>query len=234
MVTRNRADDGSPSANKKKCDPPDLKWGLSEHKQNTMTAALYTPYHLVPGGGERYLLTFAKSMQSMAYKVSIFVDPGNPVTTREGVAKLAEVMGIQLQPVEVYFRHLSPWNSNKFGVFMSLGNSKFPQVRGIGHVNIYMCQFPFDLARPATPSELQNWQTYDRVIVNSRFTYTWYNKVVTKTVQIRDLHIFPEIQVVYPPVPQLSMHESRRFDKSDHSIVLLGRFFAGRQSKVRN
>ena len=53
---------------------------------------------------------------------------------------------------------------------MLLGNEKLPVLMGLGHVNMYMCQFPFDLDRPAQPQHVKAFSTYDYVLLNSEFT----------------------------------------------------------------
>ena len=45
------------------------------------------------------------------------------------------------------------------------------QVRAIGFVNIYMCQFPFDLDAYASDEELSSLSGYDYVLLNSQFSY---------------------------------------------------------------
>lgn len=60
--------------------------------------------------------------------------------------------------------------SDHYTYFLHLGNSKHPFVRGLGLVNLFMCQFPFDLNLPMEPSDRALLATYDIVLVNSQFT----------------------------------------------------------------
>ena len=56
---------------------------------------------------------------------------------------------------------------------MSLGNDKLPTFAGLGHVSMYMCQFPFDLGRPTRPGTVKALASYDYVLLNSEFTDRW-------------------------------------------------------------
>ena len=60
-----------------------------------------------------------------------------------------------------------------YSLFMSLGNDKLPTFAGLGHVSMYMCQFPFDLGRPTRPGTVKALASYDYVLLNSEFTDGW-------------------------------------------------------------
>lgn len=60
--------------------------------------------------------------------------------------------------------------SGHYTYFMHLGNSKHPYVMGLGLVNLFMCQFPFDLDLPMEPRDRALLATYDTVLVNSQFS----------------------------------------------------------------
>ena len=63
-----------------------------------------------------------------------------------------------------------------------MGNTKYPQFQAIGKFNIYMCQFPFDLKPSASQTDYKHglWNTFDKVLVNGKFTWNWYTRVVTQ------------------------------------------------------
>jgi hypothetical protein len=60
-----------------------------------------------------------------------------------------------------------------YSLFMSLGNDKLPTFAGLGHVSMYMCQFPFDLGSPTRPGTVKALASYDYVLLNSEFTDRW-------------------------------------------------------------
>ena len=57
-------------------------------------SAVATPYNLIPGGGERYLLSMAKAMQLMGEHVDIIVYPGNSCATVQCVKGTAEAVRV--------------------------------------------------------------------------------------------------------------------------------------------
>ena len=59
---------------------------------------------------------------------------------------------------------------NVYSAFLLLGNEKYPQWAGLGHVNFYMCQFPFDLDRATGPAQQRALASYDYVFLNSQFS----------------------------------------------------------------
>lgn len=63
--------------------------------------------------------------------------------------------------------------NTQYSLFFLLGNEKYPTVEGIGLVNFYMCQFPFDLNRTVSTGYRTALASYDYVLLNSRFSYHW-------------------------------------------------------------
>lgn len=123
----------------------------------------------------------------------------------------------------------------KYSAFMSLGNGKIAHVQGIGHVNFYMCQFPFDLDRLMMPIEWHVMSSYDYVLLNSEFTYQWYSLFSMPYLRATTRHygLTPQVVVLHPPVQPFQLKSTATPTDRKH-IVLLGRFFHGRQSKARS
>jgi hypothetical protein len=222
------------------CITPLLNWTTSENprKRSQGTAALYTPYALLPGGGERYLLTFGKALIMQGYNIKLLMKNDNPTQTLAGVRDLCQQMQIDLPAFDLQIVEVGGgkiFDPPEIELFFALGNEKFPQVEGIGHINIYMCQFPFDLDRGPDAYEIKNLFSYDNIILNSIFTFSWYNKYLWKHIQNAHYSQLPAIDVLYPPVPvadQSLRCLSCKSTRLEVTIILLGRFFAGRQSKV--
>lgn len=218
------------------CSFEPLEWIEIENRDKSGIGAIFTPYPLLPGGGERYLLTFAKALQERGLQVHFLVEEGNPVTTGVALSRLSEQMGIDVKPMSVFVVHrdfgfIKNYQS-KYDVFLSMGNEKMPQVAGIGYVNFYMCQFPFDLDKLSQDYEIRNLLTYDYVLLNSQFTFGWYNEYLAGSLNISLYSSrLPEITVLYPPVPlRRAIPRDTPVPRKVH-IILLGRFFEGRQSK---
>ena len=149
---------------------------------------------------------------------------------------------------------------DRYDLYFMMGNTKYPQFQAIGKFNIYMCQFPFDLKPSASQTDYKHglWNTFDKVLVNSKFTLNWYTRVMRTGVNRglnRGLYYshFPTVNILYPPVEPfkaLSQHRSSNASARDTSeqaekrtelikvtkakvryISVFGRFFRGRQSK---
>lgn len=151
---------------------------------------------------------------------------------------------------------------DRYDIYMMMGNTKYPQFQAIGKFNIYMCQFPFDLKPSASQTDYKHglWNTFDKVLVNSKFTWNWYTRVMRTGINRglnRGLYYshFPTVNILYPPVEPfkvLSMHRSKEMSMSKAAdqqltgernelikvtkaktryISVFGRFFRGRQSK---
>ena len=58
-------------------------------------SAVYTPYHLTPGGGERVVLNFVQKIQYFTGQhVDLVVNPGNACTQLACVQSLAGRLGV--------------------------------------------------------------------------------------------------------------------------------------------
>lgn len=236
-------------------------------------AAMFTPYHLTPGGGERYILSSALVMQDLGYFVTIMVPHDATVRTISQLKETTKALRISLDysrlNLEVVrvnhdnsLSHLNGRRITKFDqydVFYLLGNSKLPFIRPVGSkFNIYMCQFPFDYLSPDKESHLDLFSEYDSVLLNSRFTHSWYAKSAVPSFQslVEKGLTTPTVSILFPPVEPFpavwreaatahndsitristsSIGSLIPFHERDASgtfnIVMLGRFFTGRQSK---
>ncbi|KAG1661594.1 hypothetical protein FOA52_000769 [Chlamydomonas sp. UWO 241] len=208
-------------------------WTNFNARRDGKQSAVFTPYHITPGGGEKYLLSAVRAMQSMGHFVTVYVRPGNLCTSITDLMQTAEFLRVPLDPTNI---ELTLWNDQNLAaqpavdVFFVLGNEKYPQVRGIGMVNIFMCQFPFDLDRPMPPHFAAHLGGFQFVVLNSFFSFGWYNRLLEPWIVQQSHHggLVPEVQVLYPPVSLMPLTTSVSPRKH---IVLLGRFFQGRQSK---
>ena len=84
--------------------------------------------------------------------------------------------------------------------------------------------------------QFSNLGSYNLVILNSRYTYDWYNEFISSAVaKMKDLAMpTPHRLVVYPPVtllePEADLHDVSKTMRAA-SIILTGRFFDDVQGK---
>lgn len=230
--------------------------------------AMFTPYALVPGGGEKYFLSSAAVFQNSGYAVDILVRSDNPCRSLMELMILAQSLRVDLNPVNLRIRVVKTENFSivspklpvkYYSVFYLLGNEKFPQIRGIGtHMNIYMCQFPFDMYDEGPQLVYRNLASYQLVILNSQYTLSWYSHLIQPAVdrmfnENNEIIAIPTVKVLHPPVSTftfpivsvyglvfgsplvyMSKNVSLSSNRGVSSIVMLGRFFEGRQNKGHN
>jgi GT2 family glycosyltransferase/glycosyltransferase involved in cell wall biosynthesis len=189
----------------------------SSNAEPARTAALYTPFWLTPGGGESYLLTLA-AILAARYKVSI-VTPHRYSNLR--LRNLGGELGIDLSAVllmtEKEFLQIdSPQ------LLVTMGNQILPAIDGRGKLNIYLCQFPFQI--DATHVHAQ------RSLLNNYRTIMVYSDYVRAHVYagLSAHHLPPKpITVVHPPVQQIAGTATIK----KNMILSVGRFFAPGHSK---
>jgi len=180
------------------------------------TVVIYTPFDLVFGGGEKYILSVAH-----AYSISGFrtILATRASYSRVRLMALGLDFGLDLGLVE-----LSTLDEVRYPVdiFITMGNEVFPPVEPIGKMNIHHCQFPF-------PSESQSKERVSRlnridyVVVNSEYTKGHYLQAA-KSVGFNDL----KVVVISPPISDLPVIE---IEKNQHQILSVGRFFVHGHSK---
>ena len=128
------------------------------------TAAVYTPFELTPGGGERYVLT-AASVLSRRYQVTL-VTP-NPYSLIR-LRNIGHELGVDLSrlramPQDLFSQQPQP------DLMLTMGNHVIPPAAGRGKVNIYICQFPFRMGAEPTQEERTLLLGYD-VFLSIRIT----------------------------------------------------------------
>ena len=217
--------------------PSDIS--LAAAGDGTPRSAVMTPYDLVAGGGESYILNTARALQGLGHEVYLLVRSSNPCASVDCVLSLARELNVDLAPRRLHvlarpsfaeFRNLT------FEVFMLLGNEKAPDFPSLGRVGLYMCQFPFDMGIRVRRDALEHWKTYSAVLLNSHYTLGWYADFSAPMYRqaIRRRDWAPVARVLYPAVRVAGEEEvcggSR--GRRTRRIVMIGRFFPGRQNKA--
>lgn len=219
------------------CDAS-VDWNAEKKDPSLGMAAVFTPYNIVFGGGERYLLSVVAVMQREGYFVDVLVESQNTCNSTTRLMEVANGLRVAVDSSRVALKIVEKNHQerrlrvreNLYSVFVSMGNEKSPLARGVGHVNLYMCQFPFDLDRPIEDVDVESLSSYDSVLVNSRFSAKYYDFFASGLMMrsIREFGSAPQVEILHPPV---SPFGGGTDPASRKDIVLLGRFFEGRQSK---
>lgn len=207
--------------------PWTTNWNAIED-MSTQRAGFYTPYHITMGGGERYFLSAVKAAQSHGFYTDILVAPDNICQTVAEVRTIAEMMRIELDYNLLNLVPAVQIPEGYYDMFFLLGNEKVPEKKGVGKINFYMCQFPFDLDRPTSETLFENFLSYEYILLNSIYSMKWFINFTQPLLERATTNslVFPSLEVLYPPVLPFPSA-----DGEHKHIILLGRFFSGRQSK---
>ena len=234
---------------------PLLLQTFSGNPPNVITrhgSGMYTPYHLIPGGGEKVFLSFLKTFQQFsAEMVDVFLDEKNKcrkIACMKHLAEQLDVNGISWSRVRVKQKQsIAPI----YNIWFEIGNSLSPHTFANGRFSIYHCQFPFNGLKYQTLEDFRRLTTYDVVYLNSRYTYDWYmvylatlrSKIVPG--QTRDTTVSLPSVLHFPPPFKVQAEQSRSDTVDVRSVqqekrvsgalafkvILLGRFFDGLQCK---
>ncbi len=183
---------------------------------------LYSPYPLVPGGGERVMFELAAHLsERVGVENVIFSTPYRYSAIR--MRQMAATFGFEhVVGTPLPYDELDPVRC-RFAVV--LGNSIIPPIKAFGHRNVYQLQFPFwmpdiEIAKRAT------WlRDYDEIWVYSEYVRRHVNGLV------RHYGLeSPPIRVIPPPAVWLGA--SKGLPWGDRRMILtVGRFFAGGHNK---
>ena len=191
---------------------------------NNKDAVVYSPYHLIPGGGERYILSCAIALAKVGYRV-YFATP--EVYSRIRLRNIAFDLRLDsslinlIQPIKYQEVNFLP----KPDIFVCMGNELVPSKPGIGHLNIYHCQFPFPLHdKSFFAKNYRQLSSYNMLIVNSDFT----KKSLTSHYSKLNLD-HPKIEILHPPV---TVNKDKvDYSLKKNSIVHVGRFISDGHNK---
>jgi GT2 family glycosyltransferase/glycosyltransferase involved in cell wall biosynthesis len=183
------------------------------------TAVLYTPYALVPGGGERYLLTIAQAL-SRRHRTHLLTPE---LYSSYRLRTLASELGLDLG--EVRLEHVS--ELARFAdcdLFVAMGNEALPPVRAVGRRRIFVCQFPFPMHPNHVARAWGTLENYDDVVLYSQFAADHF-----RTRAGRLSRRIPRITVLPPPSPMYD--EAGPAARVAGRILNVGRFAPGGHCK---
>jgi GT2 family glycosyltransferase len=194
----------------------------SQNKSRDLpTAVLYTPYNVMPGGGEKYLLTIGEALTK---KYKVYLSTPEKIS-RIRLLTVGNELNIEVNEITtIDYNQLLKMNID---LLVVMGNEIFPSVPPVGKKNIYHCQFPFKL-QPGQENNINYLNGFDQIIVNSKFTQFHVRK------QLHNLSL-PEKQVniLYPPINNITHTEDKVFGNTIN-FLHVGRFFTGGHQKKQD
>ncbi|MFN9017055.1 MAG: glycosyltransferase [Hyphomonadaceae bacterium] len=175
--------------------------------------AVYSPFPLAHGGGERYLLGTGLALGQDLPTAFVTPDEYSGLRLNTLMRDLGYPTGKLFPEIE---RQIL---DRKVEQFVLMGNELLPTRAGYGSRRIYHCQFPFpaNLERSAIEAGLRNLAHYERVVVNSEFTRTAYRLGLSE-LGVGD---FP-IDIIAPPVQMVAAGPNA--PEKENIILMIGRF----------
>lgn len=179
---------------------------------------LYTPFNLVPGGGERYLLTIAAGLATLANVTLATLHP----FSRIRLLTMGRELSLDLKSVNITTIDQANQAAD-YDWSIVMGNEAFPSIPGQGKRNIFICQFPFPASEQLLADRWNYPDNYEKTVVYSPYVKRHYESILQ---HIGKPH--PPITIVTPPTG-ISPVEAL---PSKKAIVLgVGRFFLGGHAK---
>jgi len=200
-------------------DPAKLRAIARIGREASKINAVFSPFPLVHGGGERYLLGAGLALSSLGPTAFATPDDYSAVRLNTLLKDLGYPTGVLFPESEMRLQ------ARDVDAFVLMGNELLPTREGYGRRRIYHCQFPFPTneEEPAVAAGKRNLASYQNVVVNSEFTREAYRRALS-LYGIAGV----DIRVVYPPV-QLVAPDPRA--QKENLILSIGRFSPRGHSK---
>ncbi len=197
-------------------DPGALRDSIRVGKSSETINAVYTPFPLVQGGGERYILGVAQALSELAPTAVTTPDEYSGLRLNTLVRELGYAPYHSFPEVE---RRLQ---NRDVEHFVLMGNELLPTRSGYGDNRIYHCQFPFpiDLSPAMRKSHADNLRAYKAVVVNSRFTRDAY----LREYLTQGLAQPPRMEIIPPPVRLIGRRVNGHAPEKENLIACIGRF----------
>ena len=160
-----------------------------QQRDGLPSVLLYTPYNLVPGGGERYLLTIAAGLAEVANVTLATLHPYSRLRLRT----MGRELSLNLDAVRIATLDQAA-NSATYEASIVMGNEALPGIPGQGKHNIYLCQFPFPVPQQVLNDRRKYADDYEQVMVYSPFVQRHYARALQALGRP-----LPKIAVVSPP-----------------------------------
>jgi O-antigen biosynthesis protein len=200
----------------------DLNVLVPSHADPEPQFVLYSPYQLVPGGGERVMFELASHFSSLVGSSNVvFSTPHRYSAIR--MRQIAATFGFDRVVGTPLPWDLLDTGNCRFSVV--LGNSIIPPVPAFGDQCVYQLQFPFYMADQAVYEGADRLRDYDEIWVYSDFV----RRKVKGLVRHYGLKA-PPIRVIPPPANWSGAATGLPWAERK-TVVSVGRFFAGGHNK---
>jgi GT2 family glycosyltransferase len=193
-------------------------------REKNKNAFVYTPCPLLLGGGERYLLTI---IEELLQDFQVYLVCEEKYSSLR-VHSLADDLGLYLPGIKVISEREMHELEVDVELSVVMGNEILPRIPAMGRKNIFHCQFPFKYylrEYGITRSMVENYDGYDRIMVNSEFTR---QNILQQQKEYCLKNI--KVEVINPPVEGVVKYKVPSNLKK-HRILTIGRFFAGGHNK---
>ena len=183
---------------------------------------LYSPYHLVPGGGERVMFELASHFSSFVGPSQVaFCTPSRYSSTR--MRQISSAFGFEEAVATALPRDEVDRSGCRFSVV--LGNSIIPPIAAFGRRSVYQLQFPFYVSDEFVAEHSKLLADYDEIWVYSDFVRR-HTSVLLRHYGLPDI----AIRVISPPATWPGAGAGVAW--ADRATILtVGRFFAGGNNK---
>lgn len=84
-----------------------IDWGALPADPKTGVSAVFSPYNIVFGGGERYLLMAVAVLQQMGYAVHVLILEDNSCQTVAQLMEVAQGLRVPIDPAKVELHHVT-------------------------------------------------------------------------------------------------------------------------------
>jgi GT2 family glycosyltransferase/glycosyltransferase involved in cell wall biosynthesis len=212
----------APEGNRERLNTSDLALLADGRATFAPQFVLYSPYPVVPGGGERVMFELASHLSSMVGRSNVaFCTPHRYSALR--MRQVAATFGLHdVVGAPVPWHQLEP---DTCRLAVVLGNSIIPPVPAFGERCVYQLQFPFFMSDRAVAEGATLLADYDEIWVYSEFVRRHVNGLV------RHYGLkAPRVRIVSPPATWSGATKGLPWlDRK--TILSVGRFFAGGHNK---
>lgn len=182
-------------------------------------AAIFSPYPLVPGGSERYLLIAACMFQDRGMTVDLLIESNKYCKDKKCVHEIVNQLRIPINMNKLNIVLLEPSNSrklnynqnnvNNYEIFFSFGaRQAFPEYFSINAIyNIYLWQYVKDHNSrnnilQDTEKDYRVLASYTHILVSSRHGHYWYSSIMSESyLKTRELNLVaPTMSILHPPI----------------------------------
>jgi GT2 family glycosyltransferase/glycosyltransferase involved in cell wall biosynthesis len=185
----------------------------------TKRVAVFFPYELVPGGGEKFALGLAEEVADDAEIVLVFEH-------EKSILRVISILD------DLGFSHLKfkvmtlaeASSKTPFDIFILIGNELYPCRQPMGRKNYFICQFPFPapmefLAKYETEGLFKNFESY--------IVYSSYVERHVRAQLDNWRHYDVKIDVLPPTLDEVGLGDVTK----DQQVIGVGRFFTGGHNK---